>query len=31
LQLMEEEVILRFDKKDGEASEFYDIDGKEEV
>jgi recombination protein RecA len=31
LQLMEEEVILRFDKKDGEASEFYDIDGKEEA
>lgn len=31
LQLIEEEVILRFDKKDGEASEFYDIDGEEEA
>jgi len=28
-QLMEEEVILRFEKKEVDAKEFYDIDGEE--
>lgn len=29
-ELMEEEVILRFERKDAEAKEFYDIDGESE-
>jgi len=29
-ELMEEEVILRFERKDAEAKEFYDIDGEGE-
>lgn len=29
-QLMEEEVILRFERKDADAKEFYDIDGEDE-
>jgi recombination protein RecA len=28
-ELMEEEVILRFERKDADAKEFYDIDGEE--
>ena len=30
LQIMEEEVILKFEKKEVDASEFYDIDGEDE-
>jgi recombination protein RecA len=30
LQIMEEEVILKFEKKEVDAKEFYDIDGEEE-
>jgi len=31
LQIMDEEVILKFDKREGEASEFYDIEADESV
>jgi len=31
LQIMDEEVILKFDKREGEASEFYDIEADENV
>ena len=31
LELMDEEVVLKFDKRQGDASDFYDIDGDEEV
>ena len=27
LQLMDEEVILKFDKREGDANEYYDIEG----
>ena len=30
LQIMEEEVILKFEKKEVDAKEFYDIDGEDE-
>ena len=30
LEIMDEEVILRFDKRDGDAAEFYDIEEVEE-
>ena len=30
LQLMEQEVILKFEKKEVDAKEFYDIDGEDE-
>jgi len=29
LQLMDEEIIMRFEKKEGKAEDFYDIDGDE--
>ena len=29
LQLMDEEIIMRFEKKEGKAEDFYDIDGEE--
>ena len=30
LQIMDEEIIMRFDKKEGKADDFYDIDSEEE-
>ena len=30
LQLMDEEIILRFEKKQGKADSFYDVDSEEE-
>ena len=29
LEIMDEEVILKFDKRDGDATEFYDIEKEE--
>lgn len=29
IELMEQEVILKFEKKEADAKEFYDIDGEE--
>ena len=29
LQLMEQEIVMRFDKRQGEASEFYNLDEEE--
>ena len=29
LQIMDEEIIMRFDKKEGKAEDFYDIDSEE--
>ena len=31
LELMDEEVVLKFDKRQGNAEDFYDVDGEEEV
>ena len=30
LEIMDDEVILKFDRREGEASNFYDVDGEEE-
>ena len=31
LELMDEEVVLKFDKRQGNAEDFYDVDGEEEL